>query len=126
MLIALGAGAAPHRASKSGQGDAGRGGARVGAESHSLATISPSLHDHANAEVHEIVTQIEKDAREQKITIIVLLTLAVLGTAIMFYGLATDSEALPIFGFVIAMPMTLALMFNVGAYFIFPRQSPPQ
>lgn len=72
------------------------------------------------------MTQAEKDAREQKIMTLTLLVLALIGTAIMIYGLVADSIALPILGFVIAMPMTLAFLINLGMYFMGSRQTPPQ
>lgn len=76
---------------------------------------------------HETVTQAEKDAREQKISTLTVLALALIGAAIMIYGLVVDSTALPILGFVIAMPMTLAFLINLGAYFMGSRrQSPPR
>ncbi len=57
---------------------------------------------------------------------LILVALTAIGTAIMIYGMVADNNVLSILGFVIAMPMTFALLLNLGVRFMAPRQSPPQ
>lgn len=62
------------------------------------------------------MTDAAKQKREQKILMFILLALALIGTAVMVYGVAVDSDALPILGFVIAMPMFFAFLINLGVF----------
>lgn len=62
------------------------------------------------------VTRAEKSRREQKTLIFFLVGLEVLAIALLIAGIAIDNDSLKVASYALGMPVTFALLANIGLY----------
>ena len=62
------------------------------------------------------VTRAEKSRREHKTLIFFLVALEVLAIILLIAGFALDNDSLKVASYALGMPVTLALLGNIGLY----------
>jgi len=62
------------------------------------------------------VTRAEKSRREHKTLIFFLVALEVLAILMLIAGFALDNDSLKVASYALGMPVTLALLGNIGLY----------
>ena len=62
------------------------------------------------------VTRAEKSRREHKTLIFFLVALEVLAALMLIVGLAIDNDSLRVAAYALGMPVTFALLGNIGLY----------
>jgi len=62
------------------------------------------------------VTRAEKSRREHKTLIFFLVALEVLAIVMLIVGIAIDNDSLKVASYALGMPVTLALLGNIGLY----------
>ncbi len=62
------------------------------------------------------ITLAEKSRREHKTLIFFLLALEVLAIALLVAGIALDNDSLKVASYALGMPITFALLGNIGLY----------
>jgi hypothetical protein len=62
------------------------------------------------------VTRAEKSRREHKTLIFFLVALEVLAILMLIAGFAIDNDSLKVASYALGMPVTLALLGNIGLY----------
>jgi hypothetical protein len=62
------------------------------------------------------VTRAEKSRREHKTLLFLLVALEVLAIALLVAGIALDNDSLKVASYALGMPVTFALLGNIGLY----------
>jgi hypothetical protein len=63
-----------------------------------------------------VVTRAEKSRREHKTLIFFLVALEALAIVLLIVGLAIDNDSLKVGSYALGMPVTFALLGNIGLY----------
>lgn len=63
-----------------------------------------------------VVTRAEKSRREHKTLIFFLVALEALALVLLIAGLAIDNDSLKVGSYALGMPVTFALLGNIGLY----------
>lgn len=73
-------------------------------------------HSSTRSDMEPTVTRAEKSRREHKTLIFFLVALEVLAAALLIVGLAIDNDSLRVAAYALGMPVTFALLGNIGLY----------
>jgi len=74
--------------------------------------------------IRRVVTRAEKSRREHKTLIFFLLALEVVAVVLLVWGMAIDNDSLLVAAYALGMPVTFALIANVGLYLTWSDKPP--